>query len=692
MFSIAVALRPRTSADTQRRTDRMDTKEMMAKGHLFKMDKGQYRSADSAKGVFHFELPKELEDTYDSNGHVTKQKVVNLCCISPETAAERAESIVASRIREHMTMEATKDGGGMDLLDETLRRVNPNGGDPVSAWGRYSAQKKAELTVPELLQRQDAFKSFTQWRGEGSLYDVSEKEANEYISFLCRSTTGTRIWKKVIPALNEIWSVSLPLCSNPWAGFKYDSKRKAVVPEDSPALSAEWLDKPLRKFFAEYFKREAASGRKWEQNTAGFLSHLQKHTGVKLVKDVTKRVALDYALKMAKGDGTKVARSGADRISKFTTIWNEMLPGFPNPWKDVSCEDAERAAIYNQLVRGEEPRLMTVSEIIRCIHPDVVWLQFAARHEMKKKRAGTVKAIFLRMWEKTGIRNMLDVSSEVAAKYISEVMADKKSGDQDLDELGLIWWTLFPGTPNPWKVEGDRKEPPERKPRVVVNPPVDCKPVEIMSAPPPEKKDVPSCEVQEDASQEEGEVNVEVHHEPVVEVVTVDDPVAMADEAEPSEEKTYTFNEIYEVWRKAHEGRYKPGTYYSYRQKMSVFSDFMGKKGVTCVSKSTVDIATVREFLAEVSKNVTTPVNYISPLKVIWDTAFGIVENPWRAVYGEYVSPKGVPVQDEPDTSKKIESVSVSIEKPVETVTKTKVRNSFWRVLLRAVGRLFGAR
>lgn len=519
-------------------------------------------------------------------------------------------------------------------LVDIVKEQNPNGGLPSEVWNRFIKANGSKIGRKAIAHDAMIYNALVKWYGSGrSLYDLKDEDAARYVEFLAKNTSANSVWRVSLPTLTEIWSQSLPLCGNPWVKFKWDSMRESVVPEKPLATNVN-DQTGLEEFAEKFFAAEASSGKKIEQNAIGFVRHLMKHMGVKTIGDVTRKVAYEYAVKLRDDPKCRVVRGGVDRISKLASMWKTLLPNSENPFDGVTYADAMRVAKYNAIL--ETKTELSPTECVRAM-PPVLWNQYIERRpKISLNRSRTMKAIFFRFWDKTGLDSPIQVTTEVASKYAEEVIKNKSTGLDDIRDLRSIWDFLMPNIINPWeKVLQPMRKKSGRKPQFA---PV-TKPTEESSN-------------QVDKAEETSEVKTEdsVHEETIVEsneptVEPEHEPVVVSDY-----DKAYTFAELFDNWKNAERKRaYDPKTIEQYQRVFSYFMDYAKMRGVSTVSKDTVTLDMAKDFQRVMMKRVKIIRNIIGPLKLIWNVNFGL-NNPWRTLMSgmQVIEVMGEPVDEPP--------------------------------------------
>lgn len=334
-------------------------------------------------------------------------------------------------------------------LVDIVKEQNPNGGLPSEVWNRFVKENGSKIGRKAIAHDAMIYNALVKWYGSGrSLYDLRDDDAAKYVAFLSKNTSANSVWRVSLPTLTEIWAKSLPLCENPWSKFKWDSMRESVVPEKPLPVKLN-AQTSLEEFAEKYFAAEASSGKKIERNALGMVRHLMKHMGVKTIGDVTRKIAYDYAVKIHDVPECMVVRGGADRIHKLADMWHTLIPDSENPFEGVTYADAMRLAKYNAMLETKED--LSPTECLRAL-PPTLWNQYVQKHpKVSVHRLSTVKSIFFRFWEKTGLETPMQVTDEIASKYLEETLAEKATGMDDMRELRAVWDLLMPNIVNPWE-------------------------------------------------------------------------------------------------------------------------------------------------------------------------------------------------------------------------------------------------
>ena len=485
-------------------------------------------------------------------------------------------------------------------LVDIVKHQNPDGGQTSVVWDRYAKLNGSRIGRKGLSHASMIYNAFVKWYGSGrSLYDMNEADAMNYVEFLAKNTSPNSVWRVSLPTLADIWRFSLPLCTNHWSKFKWDSMRNIVVPE-TPSDNHVDENTGLEDFAERFFAAQASSGKKIERNSRGFIRHLMKHMGVAKVGDVTRRIAYEYAIKLRDDPKCRVVRAGTDRISKLAAMWNALLPNAENPFAGVSYADAIRVAKYNTLMEAKED--LSPTECLRAL-PPALWSQYCRKHaQCSVPRMRTLKAIFFRFWEKSGVERPIQVTTDVAYKYADEVCASKSTGLDDIRELRSAWSLLMPNITNPWDAALKRQ----------------LAKTEMVSA--------------EAAVKEKPEI-------PNVEDAKVIKPEFVGernDTKQEDAEKSYTFAQIFDNWKAATADKnYNPVTERGYLRYLTYLNDYCTERGIDKVSKYTINTDMARDFENAMSKRLTIPSNATRVMCRIWPYTFGMY-NPWRAILTDF--------------------------------------------------------
>ena len=637
--------------------------ELTSNGHLFRVDsRGKYIPSLTSKskgGIFYYELSRELANRILPNGKKVHEQVVNLETTDYEKAIERAKALVMER--KEMSVRKVNVLNSADLITESVRNADPDGGSARRVWDRYCKSdtylKKAEISKKNAAS---TFSIIEKYVGEKSLYDFGVEEASAFVSEMLKTYAVSSVRKVYIPLYKEIWNVAMPLIKNPWYDCaKWDEMRQRLAVGGTGAKITPEMS--LSAFSEEYFRREAASGRKWEKNTEGFMRHFIKHMGVKTIKEVTQKVAMEYARRMVEDPEVFVNRRGRDRISKFHTMWAMLLPDVENPWEnvcyDVSVMEFPKDEVVNTVEKTVEnncygmPEIgfASSSECYRCDSPERLWAEYVARHSMKDKRAMTSKAMFMRLWSKTGFTSPKQITSAVAENYCEEVKNSKKSFYDDLIVLRMVWDTILPGVKNPWPISisrragftfaGNRRKFDHSRFEKTDEPKDESSAVKEES--PKADEAVPETLPDEQQS---------VAENATIETVTDCHALETEDKAEinpvrsGTESEKISFDEMYGIWESKTQGMYKKTTYVGYKAKLMRFAGWMLGRGVSEVGPGDVEAETARAYYEWVGNKVQYPLNDVSVLGIMWSAAFpkDRAKNPWKALYAEVTAAQPV--------------------------------------------------
>ena len=516
-------------------------------------------------------------------------------------------------------------------LVDIVKEQNPNGGLPSEVWNRFVKENGSTVGRKAIAHDAMIYNALVKWYGSGrSLYDLRDDDAAKYVAFLSKNTSANSVWRVSLPTLTEIWAKSLPLCENPWSKFKWDSMRESVVPEKPFPIRLN-AQTGLEEFAEKYFAAEASSGKKIERNALGMVRHLMKHMGVKTIGDVTRKVAYNYAIKIHDEPECMVVRGGADRIHKLADMWKTLMPHAENPFEGVTYADAMRVVRYNAMIEAKTD--LSPTECLRAL-PTTLWSQYTRRRTpISNHRLNTIKSIFFRFWEKTGLEMPIQVTNSVASKYLEETVENKSTGMDDIRELRAVWDLLMPNIVNPWETA--------------------MKPFRKKGGPRPKAESVVE-------KAETVETNVATAEDKTETVEAGKAETTTPIEVEP--QNVYTFEELFDNWKNSLKREYDPKTYEQYQRILSYFMDYCKMRGIATIGKDTVTVEMAEDFLNLMAKRIQIIRNVISPLKTIWTANFGL-NNPWRTISSGMQTSEG---NDE------------SIAEPSKT--------GFWKRLLRFFG------
>ena len=612
--------------------------ELASGGHLFRVDsRGKYipaASSASKGGIYYFELSKELENRILPNGRKVIEQVVNLETTDYEKALERAKMLVMER-KAMSAMKEKRVLNSADLITESLRKADPNGGSPERVWDRFAkSETYSKKSDSSKVSSKTSFALIEKFASGKSLYDFTSEDAARFVSDILKTHSPNSLRKVYLPAFREIWNVSLPLISNPWYDCaKWDDLRKMI--SVSGHGSEVGADTSLLAFSEEYFRREASSGRKWERNTEGFMGHFVSHMGVKKVGEVTQEVAREYARRMVEDPSMRVNRNGRDRISKFRTMWAMLMPDSANPWDNVCYDVAVRefpkketeSKIPETPIPIDMPEVgfASSSQCFRCTSPERLWDEYVARHAMKPRRESTARSMFMRLWRETGLTCPKQIVTSVAEQYCRDTLAQKRSAQDDLIVLRLVWETIMPGVKNPWPVNisrdpGKIRYASESKPKVENDSERDVNAKAVAS------DELPLGDSKETVSET-------VPENQIVENVSVQ---TTEPDSSPKHDGI-TFDRMYAIWKEKSEGRYRTTTYHSYHTRLRRFAGWMLGQGFSEVGPDDVSISMAHAYLEYLKTKINSLGSDISVLRLMWDAAFpeNRCRNPWKPIYEE---------------------------------------------------------